>query len=164
MFSIKSIAAAGAAALVVGLAVGGWAGYRVAAGGYESRIADAAAQAIESQNTAVESANRAAEAERKRAVLAIEARAARAALAQGAINETHSDSGPAACEWRDTQRVRIQRIYDAYGAAGEAAAAGVSDAVRAAPADGSAARGLGVGGASLGLRVPTSAPGLRGGD
>lgn len=143
-----------AVALVVGLAVGGWTGYRVAAGSYETRIADAATATIEAQNAAVVAANRASEAERARTVSAIEARAAQAALAQGVIHETHADPGPADCEWRPAQRVRVERVYAAYGAGGEAPAAGVSDAVRRTAADEPAARGLGIGDPPLGLHLP----------
>lgn len=163
MLNIKSLAALGAGALVVGLAVGGWTGYRVAAGGYEKRIANASTAALEAQNAAVVAANRAAEAERKRTVSAIEVRAARAAIAQGVIHETHADPGPIDCEWRPSQRLRIERIYAAYGFAGETAPRGVPDAVRLAPVEGSAARGVGRGGHSLGLRLLGTAPGLRGG-
>lgn len=161
MLNITALLTAGA--LAAGLTMGGWLGYRVAAGSYETRIADAATAAIEAQNVAVVAANRAAAAERKRAVLAIEARAAQAALAQGVIHEAHADPGPADCEWRPAQRVRVERVYTAYGAGGEAPAAGVSDAVRGTTTDEPAARGLGIGDPPLGLRLPGAAQGLRGG-
>lgn len=154
--NVKMSALLAAGALAAGLAMGGWLGYRVAAGGYESRIADAARAAVEAQNTAVEAANRAAKAEHERAVQAIESRARASVSAQEVINEIHVAPDARNCEWSDDQRMRIQRIYAIYSA-NSAPAIGVRATLPGASADGAEARTVGSGNATLRARVPEAA-------
>ena len=123
--------------LALACAVSGWLGYRVAAGTYEARIGDISTAIATSQVEAVERHNQALEAERKRAASASAARSQRRQVAQGIAHEIAQDADRST-EWRDAHRVRIERLYGAYGYAPDGSPAGVSDSVPAAALNGTA--------------------------
>lgn len=117
--------------LALACAVAFWLGDRVASGRYEARIADIAVAVSESQNAAVERHNRALEVERKRADAAGKARSKQRQVAQGIVHEIARDTDHS-CEWREPHRLRIERLYGAYGYARDGSPTGVQDSVPAA--------------------------------
>jgi len=134
---VQLLVIVGAVALLLGGGLGFWLGDGMADGRCAQRELVVANAYASNQNAAVEATNRAAEAERKRAVSAASARSRKAAAAQEVIHETVADPGPADCEWRPAQRLRIETLYRTYGADSQAGAARVPDPVPAAtPGDG----------------------------
>lgn len=105
-----------------------WLGDRVASGRYEARLADVSEAIAESQNAAVERHNLELAVERKRATAAASSRSQRRQVASGVTHEIAQDTDRG-CEWREPHRVRIERLYDAYGYRPDGSAAGVSDSV-----------------------------------
>ena len=137
-------------------AVAFWLGDRLASGRYEARISDIAVAVSQAQVEAAERHNRELEAERKRAASASAARSQRRQVAQGIVHEITQDVDRST-EWRDAHRVRIERLYGAYGYAPDGSPTGVSDSVPDAALN-SATSGA-VGGSSIhlgrGLRSST---------
>ena len=133
-----------------------WLGDRLASGRYEKRLADVSEAVTEAQNAAVERHNQALEVERKRADAALASRSQRRQVASGVTHEITHDTDRG-CEWREPHRMRVERLYDAYGYHPDGSAAGVSDSVPDATIYG-ASPGA-VGGSSVhlgrGLRSPT---------
>lgn len=105
-----------------------WAGDRIASGRYEARLADVSRAIAQAQNEAADRHNQALAAERKRADATLAARSQRRQVAQGVTHEIAQDTDRG-CEWREPHRVRIERLYDAYGYRPDGSAAGVSDSV-----------------------------------
>ena len=103
-----------AAALVGGLALGGWLGYGLASGAAAQQQLDSALAYAEAWQSAVETARVDAEVEARRAISAAEKRGSKAAAAQGVTHEIVADTD-LGCEWREPHRVRIEALYGAYG-------------------------------------------------
>jgi hypothetical protein len=137
--------------------VGFWVGDRVSSGRYEARLADVAVAISESQNAATERANQALEAERKRADGAQKARSAQRSVAQGVIHDVAKDTD-LSCEWRDSHRVRVERLYHAYGYAPDGSPAGVQDSLPDASVDRPASGAVGSGSVQLGRGLRSPAP------
>jgi len=149
MLNIKAMAGGVAVAALVGLAVGGWSGYRVASGSYEKQLHDLAVAYATAQTEAIDAANRAAATERARAVSAAEARGRKAASAREVIHEIQANPDDRDCGWTDDQRMRIEALYRAHGYRQDGAPTGVPDTLRT-PATSEPAAGP-VGSASLRL-------------
>lgn len=145
------------AVLAVVALVAFWLGDRLASGRYEERLKDISQAIADAQNDATERANKALEAERKRADAAQQARGAQRALAQGVIHEMAGDTD-LSCEWRDPHRVRVERLYRAYGYASDGSPARVPDTLPDAAIDRAAAGAVGGGGVQLGRGLRSPAP------
>lgn len=143
------IALAGAAAFGLG--------YRVAAGSYEARIADIAVAVSESQDAAARRASEALAAESRRADAAEKARAAERGLAAGVMHEIAA-AADLSCEFRDSHRLRLERLYGAYGYGPDGASARVPGDVLGPAQPGDAARDVGRGDRELGSGLRGSAP------
>lgn len=135
--------------LALACATSFWLGDRLASGRYETRIADIAVAISESQVEAAHRHNQALEAERKRAASASVARSKQRQVAQGIVHEIARDTDRS-CEWREPHRLRIERLYGAYGYARDGGPAGVQDSVPAAALDGAAKGTVGGSGIPLG--------------
>ena len=141
--------------LALACATSFWLGDRVASGRYEARIADIAVAVSQAQVEAADRHNRELEAERKRAASAAAARSQRRQVAQGIIHEIAQDADRST-EWRDAHRVRIERLYSAYGYTPSGSSAGVQDSMPAAALDGSAQGTMGGSGLRLGRGLRSS--------
>ena len=132
-----------------------WLGDRLASGRYEKRLADVSEAITEAQNAAVERHNKALEVERKRADAALASRSQRRQVASGVTHEIIHDADRG-CEWREPHRMRVERLYDAYGYHPDGSATGVSDSVPDAPVHGTPSGAVGGSGIHLGrgLRSP----------
>lgn len=126
-----------------------WLGYRVAAGTYEERIKDISVAISEAQNETIDRHNKALEVERKRAAASFESRGRQQQVAQGIKHEIAQDVDRT-CEWREPHRVRIERLYGAYGHNPDGSTTGVSNPLPASPFDGTAQGAVGGGGVRLG--------------
>ena len=141
--------------LALACAVAFWLGDRLASGRYEARIADISAAVSQAQVEAVERHNQALDAERKRAASAAAARSQRRQVAQGIVHEIAQDTDRG-CEWREPHRVRVERLYGAYGYHPDGSTTGMSYPVPAAPVHGTPQGAVGGGSVHLGrgLRSP----------
>ena len=117
-------------AFVVGTVMGGWMGYRVAERGALAREAATLRIALRAAELAVESANAATADEQRRAVAAAIERSRRARLADEVIADAKPDAERIDCEWNDTERLRLERLYVLYGFTIEAGAGAMPDAMQ----------------------------------
>ncbi len=117
------------AACGVGYVLGSWRG-EVRATQCVERQLESSQATVRHQDAAIERHNQAIEAERERFATAQAARDKRRAVAQGIADEIAADPD-LSCEWRDAHRMRIERLYSAYGYQ-QAGPAGVPDTVPAA--------------------------------
>ena len=113
------------------------------------RIKDISVAISEAQNEAIGRHNKALEVERKRAAASFESRGRQQQVAQGIKHEIAQDVGRT-CEWREPHRVRIERLYGAYGHNPDGSTTGVSNPLPASPFDGTAKGAVGGGGVRLG--------------
>lgn len=144
-----------AAAVVVGV-LGFWLGHGMASGACAKRELAVATAYADWGKSALEGVRASLEAERKRAVLAAEARGRKAALSQGVIADATQDLDRS-CEWRDPHRLRIEALYTAYGMRAETGGTGMRATLPGPTADDAAARVVGAGGAAVGAGVQSPA-------
>ena len=102
-------------AVATATVVGGYGGYKIAAWRCKAdQLALTQQYNKHLEETLTEYAAK-ARADQARAVLAAMERQATSSRAQEVIHETTTDPGDAACERRDTQRMRIDRHYQTFG-------------------------------------------------
>ena len=132
-----------------------WLGDRLSSGRYEKRLADVSQAITEAQNAAVERHRLELAAERKRADAALASRSQRRQVASGVIHEIAQDTDRG-CEWREPHRVRVERLYGAYGYRPDGSATGMPYSLPAAPVHSTPSGAVGGSGIHLGrgLRSP----------
>lgn len=102
------------ASYVLVLCLGLWAGSGLTARGYEKRLVGISTAIADSYKSVIADAGKKLAAERTRYAAAEAHRAQQRAAAAEVISEVISD-GDRSCEWRPEHRLRIERIYSAYG-------------------------------------------------
>lgn len=102
-------------AVATATVVGGYGGYKIAAWQCKADKLELVEQYNEQLEETLTEYAKQARADQARAVLAAMERQATSSKAQEVIHETATDPGDAACEWRDTQRMRIDRLYETFG-------------------------------------------------
>ena len=120
--------------LVVGaLLVGGWTGYRIAVAQYETRLHAQAVAYAQAADHRIAQLRAETDAQRAADIEAAEARGRAAQRARVIVREIPAD--PRDCGWTADQRLRIDRLYDAYGLRAGGSAAGLSADLPAAARD-----------------------------
>lgn len=102
------------ASYVLVLCLGLWVGSGLTARGYEKRLVGISTAVADSYKSVIDDAGKKLAAERKRYVAAEAHRAEQRAAAMEVISAVISD-GSRSCEWRPEHRMRLERLYAAYG-------------------------------------------------